>query len=320
VSTAVEIDNLSYARRHPWTWRRTPTLEPFSISIASGEAFGFLGHNGAGKTTTIKNILGLVTPTTGSITLFGIDNRDPSSRRPIGYVPENPYFYDHLRVGEAISLGAQLAGICGGQVKKVVGDTLERVGLSSRHKSPLRTLSKGLLQRVAIGHALVSSPRLLILDEPFSGLDPIGRHEMRTLFEEERRSGTTLFLASHILNDVEALCDRVSIMVKGKLRGVFSCDDLGQHPSHGYELAIGAALSSEDIAAVIDQPSAEFTCRRQRSLTVITITDEDQARKTLMRCLEKNLPIASFQQQHPTLEQLYLAIVDPSTARSEGRR
>jgi ABC-2 type transport system ATP-binding protein len=318
VSAALEIDNLSYARRHPWTGRRTSTLDPFSLSVAQGEAFGFLGHNGAGKTTTIKNILGLVTPTTGSITLFGIDNRNPASRGSVGYVPENPYFYDHLRVGEAISLGAQLAGISGREIKKVVGDTLERVGLSSRYTSPLRTLSKGLLQRVAIGHALVSSPRLLILDEPFSGLDPIGRREMRNLFEEERRSGTTLFLASHILSDVEALCDRVSIMVKGKLRGIFSCEDLGKQPSRGYELIIGAALNSDDILAIIGKPSSEIECRQQHSVTVITIIDADQARTALNRCIEKNLPIASFHHQRPTLEELYVAIVDPSTARSEG--
>lgn len=303
MSDALRIQNLSFSFRHPWTGRRICSLHPFSLSIAEGEVFGFLGHNGAGKTTTIKNILRLMTPTTGSIEIFGRDNSDPDSRHLIGYVPEYPYFYDHLRVHEAIRMGAKLAGMPWHARERRIGEVIDQVGLSARASAPLRTLSKGLLQRVAIGQALVAHPRLLILDEPFSGLDPLGRREMRGLFEREQERGTTIFMASHILSDVEYLCDRVSIMARGELKGIFSLADLRRQTNAG-------AMLSLELSAEENTFFDKFTCtsHRQAELLTLTFSEEGTARDALREILQAGYRVRSFETAHSSLENLYLAL------------
>lgn len=312
MSDAVRIVDLSYCYRHQWTGSRICSLHPFSLSITEGEVFGFLGHNGAGKTTTIKNILRLITPSTGSIEIFGCDNRDPKSRQPIGYVPEHPYFYDYLRVNEAIRMGAELAGLPRREIKSRVSETIERVGLSARSSAPLRTLSKGLVQRVAIAQALVAYPRLLILDEPFSGLDPLGRREMCGLFDQERRRGTTIFMASHILSDVEYLCDRVSIMAGGELKGVFSLADIPRQSQSGAHLVIESPRES-------DAAWEQFRCSRHRqgALLDLSFSEEEHARNALQECLRLGYRVCSFEVAHGNLENLYLSLVDTKMAREQ---
>lgn len=312
MSDALRIVDLTYSYRHQWTGRRICTLHPFSLSIAEGEVFGFLGHNGAGKTTTIKNILRLITPTGGSIEIFGRNNSDPDSRRAIGYVPEYPYFYDHLRVNEAIQMGAELAGLPVREVHRRVSESIERVGLSARATAPLRTLSKGLVQRVAIAQALVGSPRLLILDEPFSGLDPLGRREMRELFEQERAAGTTIFMASHILSDVEYLCDRVSIMARGELKGVFSLAEIKSQSSGRAHLCIESPIESDSGWEQVD-------CSRHRHGETLTLSfsSEQNARIALEHALTLGYRILSFEVGQGNLEELYLSLVDGASSREE---
>lgn len=312
-SDALVISNLSYHYRDTWSGRRISALRPFSLAVQTGETFGFLGHNGAGKTTTIKNILRLVQPTSGSIQIFGCNNSDPESRRGVGYVPENPYFYDYLKVKEAVRMGADLAGVPQRNVNRLVNDLLERIGLSARASAPLRTLSKGLLQRVAIAQALIAGPRLLILDEPFSGLDPLGRREIRDLFEEQRAAGVTIFMASHILSDVEYLCERVSIMVRGELKGVFSLADIRSQSIKGAELCVESI--GED-----DHQWSEFSCtfHRRGALLTLVLSNEAEADRALERAVRNGNRVISFNKREETLENLYLSHVDTATAREEG--
>jgi len=312
-SHALSISNLSYHYRDTWSGRRIAALHPFSLSVGAGETFGFLGHNGAGKTTTIKNILGLVQPTSGSIEIFGLNSGDPESRRGVGYVPENPYFYDYLKVKEAVRMGADLAGVPRRDVNRQVNDILERVGLSARASAPLRTLSKGLLQRVAIAQALIASPRLLILDEPFSGLDPLGRREIRDLFEQQRSAGVTIFMASHILSDVEYLCERVSIMVRGELKGVFSLADIRRQSIKGAELCVESSGYDDHIWQ-------GFSCssNRRGDLLTLIFNNEAQAQRALEWAVRNDQRVISFNRREETLENLYLSHVDTATAREEG--
>lgn len=222
----LEINNISYVYRGDWLINKIQALKNISLEVFGGEAFGFLGHNGAGKTTSIKCILNLIRPSSGEIKLFGENSRRTSCRQMIGYLPEQPYFYDHLSVEETLAFYAQLSGLGARNLSRSVTETLEKVGLTSRRKQAMRSLSKGLTQRVALAQAIVARPKLLILDEPFSGLDPVGRKQFRQILLELKAQGCTLFMSSHILSDVEQICDRASVLVQGELKGVVNVKDL----------------------------------------------------------------------------------------------
>lgn len=189
-------------------------VKNLTLEIKSGEAFGFLGANGAGKTTSIKCLMGLQRPTKGGVFINGVNSKLPASRKKVGFLPEYPYFYQHLTVIELLRFYGSLVGT------KAVEPILERLGIADRKDQRLKNLSKGLVQRVALAQALLGDPELLVLDEPFSGLDPIGRREFRDIFLELNKKGVTLFMSSHILTDVESICARASILVKGELKTV----------------------------------------------------------------------------------------------------
>jgi ABC-2 type transport system ATP-binding protein len=192
-------------------------VDSLSIEVAEGTAFGFLGPNGAGKTTTIKMILNFLEPTSGEVRLFDLHASDPKSRKDIGYLPEQPYFPKFLKPIEVVSLHAQLSGFSGKQAEKLAMEAIELAGISEYTKTPISKLSKGLTQRVGIAQALVSRPKLLILDEPTSGLDPIGRRHTRDLLAHLKSEGVTIFLSSHVLSEIEDICDTVAIMKRGSL-------------------------------------------------------------------------------------------------------
>ena len=193
-------------------------LDNLSLDVHRGESFGFLGPNGAGKTTTLKLLMGLVYPTSGSALILGKPIEDITTRARIGYLPENPYFYDYLTGNELLHYTASLFGISGAAAKSRVEQMLETVGLDSKAAArQLRKYSKGMTQRIGIAQALINDPDVVFLDEPMSGLDPIGRREVRDLLLSLRARGKTVFFSSHILSDVEALCDRVAILNCGKL-------------------------------------------------------------------------------------------------------
>jgi ABC-2 type transport system ATP-binding protein len=209
-------------------WRKRPkvALRPLRLTIEEGEVFGFLGPNGAGKTTTLKLLMGLVFPTGGSARLLGMPMDDPNVKSQIGFLPEQPYFYDHLTARELLNYYGQLSGVPAKGRSARVEKMLARVGLKDAAGTQLRKFSKGMLQRVGLAQAILHDPKLVFLDEPMSGLDPMGRREVRDLIQQLRAEGKTVFFSTHILSDAEALCDRVGVIHQGELRGVGAVTEL----------------------------------------------------------------------------------------------
>jgi ABC-2 type transport system ATP-binding protein len=197
--------------------RKLRALDHLTLSVGEGELFGLIGPNGAGKTTTLKLLMDLIFPTEGEALIMGKPVGDLEVKARIGYLPENPYFYDYLTGRELLDYYGQLFGLSRSQRRVRVGELLERVGLSEAGELQLRRYSKGMIQRVGIAQALLNQPRVLFLDEPMSGLDPMGRRDITSLTQELSESGVTILFSSHILPDVEALCDRVAILNKGRL-------------------------------------------------------------------------------------------------------
>jgi ABC-2 type transport system ATP-binding protein len=209
-----------------WRNRQRTALKPLHLSVLEGEVFGFLGPNGAGKTTTLKLLMGLVRPSGGSARILGMDYADPRVKAQIGFLPEQPYFYDYLTAKELLEYYAQLSGVPVSDRRTKIPAMLKRVGLQDAAGVQLRKFSKGMLQRVGIAQAILHSPRVVFLDEPMSGLDPMGRREVRDLISELKLEGKTVFFSTHILSDAEALCDRVAIIKLGELRGIGAVADL----------------------------------------------------------------------------------------------
>src|SRR6185369_16656283 len=209
-------------------WRKRPrcVLKPLNLSVEEGEVFGYLGPNGAGKTTTLKILMGLVYPTSGTARIFGHSIDRPEAKLNIGFSPEQPYFYDHLTAQELLEYYGQLSGIPARDRSRRAAATLERVGLKDIDRLQLRKFSKGMLQRVSLAQAILHDPKFLFLYEPMSGLDPIGRREVRDLIQDLKDEGKTGFFSTHILSDAETLCDRVAVLNKGELRGVEVVADL----------------------------------------------------------------------------------------------
>jgi ABC-2 type transport system ATP-binding protein len=218
---ALEIQDLSKTYSVGF-WKKRPrcVLKPLNLAVEEGEVFGYLGPNGAGKTTTLKLLMGLVYPTTGTARIFGHSIDDPRAKLNIGFSPEQPYFYDYLTAQELLEYYAHLSGVPAHGRSKRAADCLTRVGLKDIERLQLRKFSKGMLQRVALAQAIVHDPKFLFLDEPMSGLDPIGRREVRDLIQELKDEGKTIFFSTHILSDAEALCDRVAVLNYGELKGV----------------------------------------------------------------------------------------------------
>ena len=211
------IDRLRKVFKVGFWGRRVTAVDGIALDVQQGEIFGFLGPNGAGKTTTIKMLMGLIYPTSGTATLFGQPIGDPSAKAKIGFLPESPYFYDYLTGHEFLRFYGHLFGMRGTRLNARVDELLELVGMAHARDLQLRKFSKGMLQRVGIAQALINDPEFVVLDEPMSGLDPIGRKEVRDLILRLKESGKTVMFSSHILHDAEVLCDRVAMIMKGKL-------------------------------------------------------------------------------------------------------
>jgi len=211
-------------------------VKGISLDVKVGEIFGFLGPNGAGKTTTIKMLMGLVHPTRGSGTLLGAPLGDRAARARLGFLPEHPYFYEHLKPLEFLDFYGRLFRMTARERKKRAEYLIDRVGLRHAVDRPLRKYSKGMIQRVGIAQALINEPDLVVFDEPMSGLDPMGRKDVRDIIFELREKGTTVFLSSHILQDVEMICDRVAIVVDGRMRSQGALDTLLDDPVERFEV------------------------------------------------------------------------------------
>ena len=281
---AIEILDLEKTYRVGF-WHRRPklALRPLRLTIDEGHVFGFLGPNGAGKTTTLKLLMGLAKPTAGSARILGMDSNDPRVRAQIGFLPEQPYFYDHLTARELLTYYAQLSGVPASERRSRVTAMLERVGIASSANVQLRKFSKGMLQRVGLAQAILHDPRVAFLDEPMSGLDPMGRREVRELIQQLRSEGKTVFFSTHILSDAEALCDRVAVIHQGELRGIGSVAELTQH-SHGkVEIifcanAAPAALTNLGIEARISGEMVNVVVLQEQQDTVLDILRREQIR------------------------------------------
>jgi ABC-2 type transport system ATP-binding protein len=221
-------------------WRPRPyvALDALSLTVGQGEVFGFLGPNGAGKTTTLKLLMQLIFPTAGRAEILGRPVGDVAIRRRIGYLPENPYFYDYLTAEELLEYFAGLFGFDARERRQRAARLLDEVGIGAERRLQLRKFSKGMLQRVGIAQALVNDPDVVFLDEPMSGLDPLGRRDIRQLILRLRDRGCTVFFSSHVLSDAEALCSRVAILARGRLVASGLLSDLLAFQVRGWELVV----------------------------------------------------------------------------------
>ncbi len=292
---------------HFWS-RIKVALSNLTLEVQAGEVFGFLGPNGAGKTTSIKAILNIVRPTSGRAYIFGEDvSRRPGVLSRVGFLPENPYFYDYLKGREFLETCARLFGLSKAERKNRTSELLELVGLVDSADIQLRKYSKGMLQRIGLAQALVNDPGLVILDEPLTGLDPLGRKQVKDLILSLKEQGRTVFLSSHILPDVEMLCDRVGILWQGRLVKTGRLDQLLSEKAESVELTVEGldAKSQPEISAL-----AAKTVEREDKW-MFTFGDEPAANQALKLCLERGGRVVSFVPQRRSLEQVFLEEVTP---------
>ena len=306
--TAIEIRGLTKTYQVGF-WRKRPkcALRPLHLNVEEGEIFGFLGPNGAGKTTTLKLLMGLVYPTAGSARILGCEINDPLMKAQIGFLPEQPYFYDYLTATELLEYYAQLSGIATKDRKPRVSEVLARVGLPDAGGTQLRKFSKGMLQRVGIAQAILHNPRLLFFDEPMSGLDPIGRREVRDLMEELKQAGKTVFFSTHILSDAEALCDRVAIIHQGELRGVGAVADL----TSSVESKVEVVWLGNSVAASLKTLAPQCHVTGDTVRAVVPEASQDALVDALRR---ERLHIVSVTPLRTSLEEYYVQKLKPSEA------
>ncbi|MGB9337866.1 MAG: ABC transporter ATP-binding protein [Polyangiales bacterium] len=246
--------------------KRVDAVQGTSFSVRRGEIFGLLGPNGAGKTTTIKSILRLIFPTEGEIRIFGRSADDREAAKRVGYMPENPYVYQYLKPIEFLDLCGRLVGMPKDERRARSEEMIDKVGLRHAADRPIGKFSKGMMQRIGLAQALLHDPELLVLDEPMSGLDPIGRKEVRDLLLEQRARGKTLLFTSHILSDVELLCDRVVIMQQGKITSEGQVHDLLESAGRRVEIRLsGASQKLKDALGsrgmIVDDGAGHLTLR-----------------------------------------------------------
>jgi ABC-2 type transport system ATP-binding protein len=281
-----------------WRKHNKRALHPLTLTVEEGEIFGYLGPNGAGKTTTLKLLMGLVFPTGGSARILGLDFHDPLVKAHIGFLPEQPYFYDYLTAGELLEYYAQLSGLDGRERKRRAAAVLDRVGLAEARDLQLRKFSKGMLQRVGIAQAIVHGPRVVFLDEPMSGLDPIGRREVRDLIQGLKDEGKTVFFSTHILSDAEALCDRVAVLYRGELRGVGVVADLTSRVSGKVEIVWQGAQA-------ITVQSAGCACHVTGEIVRATVAEGDLDR-TMEILRRQRARLISVNPVRSTLEDYFI--------------
>ena len=309
-STILQLDHFSKCFRSNWTFRAIPAVTDVSLEVYRGESFGFLGHNGAGKTTTMKCVTGLLRNTSGRILLDGRELTTSSQRSLLGYLPELPYFYDHLSVQETLEFFACLYGLRGHDKATRVTHTLELVKLADRKKNRVHTLSKGLQQRLGLAQAIIHRPELLLLDEPFSGLDPIGRKDVREILLDLKQSGTTIFMSSHILSDVEELCDRVAIMARGTLRSVFSLREAPQLFGQMFELAYTDVRDDSSSAAMISSLAQSLGEKptAHGPVSVAYFDDYAKAERALHELTLHGARVLEFRSVGLSLEDIFISI------------
>jgi ABC-2 type transport system ATP-binding protein len=301
---AIEVADLAKTYVTPLLRRRVQALRGVSFQVRPGEVFGFLGPNGAGKTTTIRCLMGLIRASAGSAKILGAPVPSRAARARVGFLPEQPYFYDYLTVEELLDLTGRLFGLDRKTRRERTGALIEKVGLERARGQSLKKFSKGMLQRAGLAQALVNDPELVVLDEPTSGLDPIGRKEVRDLIVELKELGKTVFFSSHILTDIETISDRVAIVIRGKIEEVGAPRELA-----------GKVLLGVDVTLAIDDPrgaaAEEIAARgdrvkrgdRELSLTLPADADVDEL---LAFARERGARVVAVEPRHDTLEELFM--------------
>ena len=284
-SNVLRIRGLRKAFRGHLGIGRREAIRGIDLDVRRGEIYGLLGPNGAGKTTTIKLVLGLLRPDAGSIELLGRPATDPRSHAGLGYLPEHPYFYTYLTAREFLDFYARLQGVPASDRRDCVERSLQRVGLADRADSPLRKFSKGMTQRLGLAQAIQHDPDLVILDEPMSGLDPIGRREVRDLIVELKEAGKTVFFSSHILQDAEMICDRVVILESGRVRSVGPLRELVSDRIHWFEVTLRHASGEEEM---------------------LRVENLDALRETLDRVHDQGGQVVAVWPRRETLEDLFV--------------
>src|SRR6266705_5009072 len=300
----IEIENLTKDYDVGfWRKRKVRALEDLSLSIESGEIFGLLGANGAGKTTTLKLLMRLIYPTEGNARILGHDISDVAMHHRIGYLPENPYFYDYLTAREFLEYCGELFGQTRGDRGRRTESLLARVRLDEKSwNTQLRKFSKGMLQRVGLAQALINDPEVVFLDEPMSGLDPIGRREVRDLIASLRTQGKTVFMCSHILSDIEVLCDSVAIMKRGRLSQVGSLDELRARETSLVEIIATGADPAETERHLPAGAKLTTTASGLR----VEVADEQQVDAVIAALRKANGKLVAVQPVRQSLEELFL--------------
>jgi len=298
----IRVERLKKEFRQGFFMRRVLAVRDISFQVDRGDIFGFLGPNGSGKTTTIKVLTGLISPTNGRAELFGEPVPSRRALARIGFLPENPYVYPYLTPAEFVVLCGRLSGLSARAAHDRTRQVLDQVGVAYAADRPVRRLSKGMLQRTGLAAALVADPELLILDEPMSGLDPIGRKEVRDLIVEERKRGRTIFFSTHILNDVESLCDRVAILRKGEVVVSGRISELLRRDARRTEITL--AGDSQVLAAEL--AGEQLACREVAGMLVVLVEGTDTLTSVLRRALDAGLSVEQVVPRHETLEDLFM--------------
>jgi ABC-2 type transport system ATP-binding protein len=314
---AIEVRELGKVFTSSFTQRKKWVVKKLDLDVYEGEVFGFLGPNGAGKTTTIKLMLGLLSPTAGTIRLFGMEPSEPAARRRVGFLPENPSFYDCLSLGEFLRLGAALSGLTAKrEVERRVAESLFLSRLVEEENTKLRKFSKGMLQRAGLAQALIGDPKLLILDEPLSGLDPIGRKEIRDAIVRLREEGKTVFFSSHIIPDVELICDRVGIINEGRLERTDRVNELAAEGTRSVEIAV-KDLREEAVTSL--QPFVERLGIAGEA-TILELKDAETATMVLGKLAREGAQVLSVTPHKESLESVFVKEITRNSPRQRRGR
>ena len=310
-AAAIETENLS--KEYPYGFlnlKKRMSLENLNLRVESGEVFGFLGPNGAGKSTTIKLLMRLIFPTSGRARILGKSIEDVSTHQVVGYLPEQPYFYDYLTAAELLDYFARFHRLTASDRRERIERMLKKVGLETAKRIQLRKYSKGMLQRVGMAQAILHEPEVVVLDEPMSGLDPLGRREVRDIILELKREGRTVLFSTHILSDAEMLCDRVGVIVGGKLRGVGTPGEMVGMRTQGMEILFEVEGAAKKFA-LMDR--ATRTGERYR-----VEVSEGELYGALNELNSVGARILSVAQIKPTLEDFFMHLVEADRAQASA--
>ncbi len=295
----LEITNLKKTFHSNFLIKKYRILKGIDISVEAGEIYGFLGPNGAGKTTTIKCIMGLLFPDEGEILINGLPADTIDARRQIGFLPENPYFYDYLNASELLYFSASLYAIPAAAARERIDRLIQQVGLAGHERLKLRKFSKGMIQRLGMAQALIQDPDFLILDEPFSGLDPIGRKEFRDLILNLKEQGKTIFFSSHILQDMEMMVDRVGIIINGKISRQGKLSELIAGSTRCHEI-VCSQISEKQLALI----HPNFVHRDNQY--IITLDNEAEINLVVESIIHNNGLVIAVNPVKKTLEDIFL--------------